>query len=491
METRTLLIIDPDPQFRQNAGRFLSSRGYIVHEAADATQGLEELRQNRPRFVLVDISLQLGGFDLVGLLVSSPERPDVLCVANKSRVPDVVAAMRAGALDVLERPIDGEQLIRILDRAAQRAPAPAPKEGVRAVELASEPKVDLLVSESAAMKNVLARVRTHATTENTLVLQGEFGAGLEELARYYLSQSPRAGGAFVVVHTKSNISAEDQLFGKDDILSAFSRAKGGMVFVESLASLGPSGQDRLLKLFVGLASARASGSAVRWPPLVLGAERPLMAEVEAGKLKKELVPYLDKSVVVVPPLRDRKDDIPELVRRSADAIRVAANAPSLRIDPQVLQGFVNRDWERNLPELMGEVRRCAVLAADDALILDPSAKPTLRPLPPPPKAPEVVIPVMVTRPVVEPKPLWQPQTDAQGRVQPFDVYEAEIFRFALKNAGGCVSRAAELLGVGRATMYRKMRAYDIDVPPVSERAITRNKRERDYDESEMPTSDVA
>ncbi|NJK89901.1 MAG: hypothetical protein HC923_11255 [Myxococcales bacterium] len=83
---------------------------------------------------------------------------------------------------------------------------------------------------------------------------------------------------------------------------------------------------------------------------------------------------------------------------------------------------------------------------------------------------------------------WEPRLDDGGKVRPYEVYEAEIFKFALRNSGGCVSRAAELLGVGRATMYRKMRAYDIEVPPVSERAISRTRRLMNGDDERFGSS---
>ena len=152
----------------------------------------------------------------------------------------------------------------------------------------------------------------------------------------------------------------------------------------------------------------------------------------------------------------------------------------MHIDPVVVEALVKRDWEGNVPELVATVTKAAAYADDSHLVLDLTAK---FDEPPPP---------VVVAPPPPPEPAqWSPTLDAEGQVQPYDVYEAEIFRFALENAGGCVSRAAELLGVGRATMYRKMRAYKIKVPPVSERAISRSRRPKKRRAAESHTDEHA
>lgn len=478
-DPRRILIIDGDPSFRTNAARFLTEQGYDVHGSPNAQQGLEAVREKRPQFVLVDLALSEPGFDLVDAISASPERPRVIGVAQSARVPEVVAAVRSGALDVLERPVDGERLCRIMERSQRPAPAPASGGASRRpVGLAKDPQIDTLVADSDVMRSVLARVERLAGQENTIVLEGEPGSGQEGVARHYHATSPRASGPFVVVPREAG--AEEALFGSANTVSAFARAKGGIVYVESLVSLGKGGQDRLAKLLHGLAAARLNGGGVRWPPMIVGIERPIDLEVAGGRVREDLAQLLGRAPVVVPPLRSRPEDVPELVYRAISAIQHAVGAPAYEVDPSVMQDLAAREWENNIPELVAAVRRSSCFDERGSVVIDLSVN--YEPAPPPrPVVRAAPAPIAPPKPapVVEPEPAgWAPTLDDEGLVRPYDAYEAEIFRFALKNTGGCVSRAAEMLGVGRATMYRKMRAYDIVVPPVAERSIARSRRAR-------------
>jgi len=305
-----------------------------------------------------------------------------------------------------------------------------------------------------------------APNEQTLVLMGPPGGRLDAIARYFHRVGPRAEGPFVWVGPDG---ADERLFGSAQRASAFADAKGGIVFIESLTALGSASQERLMKLIQGLSTSEGAGS-VRWPPMVIGCDRPLAHEVREQRIRPDLARLIERRVVESPQLTSRRDDIPVLIHRVVSAIEAQLHPRTVRVDPRVVEALVGRQWLGDVEELVTAVRNAACLSDEGELFLDLTARP------------EVVMPRVeetVEAAVEEPTPEgtgWQPTLDEDGNVQPYDVYEAEIFRFALRNAGGCVSRAAELLGVGRATMYRKMRAYDIDVPPVSERAISRSRR---------------
>ena len=498
-DSRSVLIIDGDPSFRTNAGRFLVERGFAVSEAATAQSGLEAARRGKPTFVLVDLGLQQPrGADLVDALMALPDKPKVVCVGSNARVADVVAAVKAGALDVLERPVDGEKLVRLFERAARSAATPSlvAVPTTKPIRLTREPVLDALQSKSELVKNVVARVGRLAETETAIVLEGEPGSGQEALARHFHRAGPRSEGPFVMVpaHPVDGATPEEALFGSTSTISAFAQAKGGVVFIESMLGHGPSGQERLAKLLQGLAAAKVSGSAVRWPPMVIGVERPVAVEIDAGRVRRDLGQFLGRATVQVPSLRSRREDLPEMIARVVAAIQAEVGAAEAHVAPEVMEELLGRDWESGIPELIGAISRAAAFDDLGRVVLD--LTPRFEPSPVVDadsfkEEPEE----LVAQPEEDfvPQPvLWAPTLDERGRVQPYDVYEAQIFRFALKNAGGCVSRAAELLGVGRATMYRKMRAYEIDVPPVSERSIARSRRvqKRPLDAGALGTSDL-
>lgn len=481
---KTILVIDADSAYRRNAGRFLVEHGFTVYEADTAARGLEEARIRQPRFALVDLAFQASmGVDLVEHLRAGTEPLDVVCVAKGCALAHVVSAVKAGALDVMERPVDGERLVRILNQAAvPKAEASAEVSENRPVGLEEAPNVDLDVTESPAMQNAVNRAQQLAADSLALLVEGESGVGHEVAARYFHQASDRASGPFVVVPAvpTSGRSPHDMLFGAGDEVSAFAKAKGGIVYIENLLSLGLPGQERLFKLIEGLAAARSAGTDVRWPPMVIGLERPLSVEVKAGRVPVQLSQQLQAAVVTMPPLRDRKEDLPVLLNRVVKAVKDQVQATEVYIADAVMEDFCGRSWERNLPEFVTTICRAAAYDAAGRLVLDPTIRAEPEPTPAPTLAPEPTMVAVEAAPEPEPhnSGIWQPSLDTSGQVQPYDVYEAEIFRFALEKAGGCVSRAAELLGVGRATMYRKMRAYDITVPPVAERTMARSRRAR-------------
>ncbi len=458
---RSVLIIDRDPGFRRNASRFLRERGFAVLDAAEAALGLSLLEDERPSFVLLDLGMaDPSGIEVLETVARSADRPHVVAVVGHGKVPDIVTAIRNGALDVFERPVDGERLVALFEETLNHLEHGRP----RPLVLDRRPEADLLVAASPAMQATLAAARSLAEAP-LLLVEGEFGAGHECVARYAHGVSPRGSGPFIrVAEHPDGGTVEDHLFGTGDQSSAFADARGGVVFLESIGSLGPDGQERLSRLLQGLSAAKVSGAEVRWPPMIAGMDRDLDTEVAAGRLREDIALAFGVARVKVPPLRQRREDIPEIVRRLLHAVQRQLGAAGHSVSPRTLDHLAARDWPGNVTELIQVIQETCVLADGGLIVLDPSARPPLG---------------QTSAESPEPSHLgWRPALDLCGEVQPYDIYEAEIFRFALEHSGGCVSRAAELLGVGRATMYRKMRSYNIDVPPVAERSIARSRGAR-------------
>jgi two-component system response regulator AtoC len=401
------------------------------------------------------------GLDLVERCVGHKSGPKIICTAKSVRIATAVRAVKLGAIDVLERPIDADRLYRLLEEHKPPCEmAEASKSDTKAVELVDPPVFDLLVADDERMQRALDRLDEAAKNERPITLVSEQPMS-EQLARRYLAASPRAGGPFVVVPEDSaDATPEDLLFGTASQPSAFSLAKGGVVYIESLESLGATGRDRLAKLLKGLAESRASGIEVRWPSMIIATEEEPAID---ARLEREVADQLDSTAVVVPRLHARGGDAHRLLANIANAVATAARATGASIDRDIAQALIERSLTGGVVELIRAVTDSSRIDREGRLVLELGHR----------KPAREVKSIGLARP--QPNG-WAPTADQTGRVQRFDVYEAEIFRFALRNAGGCVSRAAELLGVGRATMYRKMRAYQIDVPPVSERSIARGRR---------------
>lgn len=467
MHGNRVLIIDNDASFRRNAGRFLSSRGYDVMEAASADEGTA-LLDRCPQVVLLSLSQRDGcGVPLVERCVRHKASPQVVCTTKAARLSTAVAAVKAGAVDVLERPVDAEHLYRVVEGLKPAAPpvvVPASR-GAKRVELQTPLEVDLLVAKEERMQKALQRLAEAAEAERPVVVVAEAPMS-EQLARRFQAASPRADGPFVVVPAEPEgpETPADLLFGTPTITSAFAKAKGGVVFVESLVSLGESGRERLVKLVRGLEESEASGVPIRWPPMIVATEEEPSID---GRVDRELADLLTRMSITIPRLHARAADLDLLIRNVVDGLVRATQAAGAAIDPKVLQALRTANYTGGTKELL-EIMIGAACHDDQGRLVLELGKPAQ-------KAPSSGVSIGESRPQASG---WSPTLDGDGQVQPYDVYEAEIFRFALEQAGGCVSRAAELLGVGRATMYRKMRAYSIDVPPVSERSISRGRRAR-------------
>lgn len=463
--SRKILVIDEDATFRRSVAQAIASAGLSVVEAASGRAGLAELSHWTPDGIVLDLEVSdVEASQIVrSVMTDAAPRPVIIAVASQPSVDRVVEIMKLGARDVLSKPVTAHDVQRSVCAAIERGELAGEVSRLEAV-LASASSSFALIAEGPAMKGVLERVDRLATVEMPVLVLGETGTGKGAVARRLHARGPRAAKPFVVVPAHDHPGAsEAALFGTSTRASAFVQAQDGVLFIESIVSLGASGQDRLARVLADLSAARTSGRPVSAPRLVVAAERELAELVESGAVKEELARRLSPLTLVVPPLRERRSDIPALARAIAARISQAGHGRPAELSVELLAELSQHAWPGNLRELEAAVIRAVALARNGHVRPEDLRGPR-----------SVSIPAAA--PVAASARGWSPRTDAEGEVLRYDDYEAEIFRFALDKAGGCVSRAAEMLGVGRATMYRKMRSYDIDAPPVSERAISRSGR---------------
>lgn len=467
--SRRVLIIDEDIGFRRSATQALSGMGFQVVEAGSARAGLNEIHHFTPDCVLLDLSTTDIPAEQVlrTMAIEAAPRAPVVIVGDKIGLDAAVTAMKLGAKDVLTKPVDGERIKAAVVAAMEKSELA--RDVARLETLLGASAQDAFVSESPSMSALVEKIDRLANVEMPVLILGEKGSGKGSIARRLHASGSRAQKPFVIVPESDNpLVVEQALFGGSGRPSAFAQAGDGVLFIESIASLGPAGQERLAKVLAELSAARTGGQPVSWPRLIVAAERELSAMVEAGQLKDDLARRLSPLTVQMPSLRERKNDIPRLIEQIAQRVARQSRSQVVAFGADVIAFFCEQSWPGNLRELEAAVLRAIALSRGGQVRLEDLSEPR----------------AAVATLQAAPQRGWAPQLDAQGEVLSYDTYEAEIFRFALDRAGGCVSRAAEMLGVGRATMYRKMRSYEIDAPPVSERAIVRTGRRRQADEAE-------
>jgi DNA-binding NtrC family response regulator len=438
-----VLVVDDDAALRRALRRELEEGGFQVAEAASAEE-LAPALERRPELVLLD--LHLGEGASLGVVREIRERsPHSECVVmtGYASVDTAVACMRAGAFDYLEKPFRAERplletLRRALDHRAQRVGR----------ESAGPPLdlVERIVSESPAMKRLVATVLNLAHNQSNVLIEAESGTGKELIARAIHATSARRAGPFVPVDCGALPEgiAEGELFGYERgaftgaIRSApgvFRSAHGGTLFLDEIGELSPLLQSKLLRAIQErevrpLGSDRIVSVDVR---LIAATNRDLAEEVRTGRFRSDLFYRLRVVQLRIPPLRERPEDIPVLAHHflaRASGTRVSS------VDAEALERLTQHGWEGNVRELQNVIEAAAALAPGPRLRVEDLGL-----------GRESSHPPTVARP--------------QGIGLSMRDYERACIEEALRRAEGRVERAASLLRIGRSTLYRKLRDHGI------------------------------
>jgi DNA-binding NtrC family response regulator len=440
VENSKVLLIDDEAPMLRTLRRLLESEGFVVHEAGDADGVAHELTQE-PELVLLDLQLgAVSGMDLIGKIRAQSPDSEIVVMTGYASIDTAVASIRAGAFDYLEKPLnDRQRVLQTLGRALERRSVRA-----RGRELEGD---DGIVFQSAAMRRVLRRVADLRTNESTVLIEAESGTGKELIARAIHSSSPRRDGPFVPVDCGALPEgiAEGELFGYERgaftgavraTLGLFRTAHGGTLFLDEIGELPLSLQSKLLRA-IQEREVRPLGSATARPAdvrLVAATHRDLRSEVRAGRFRSDLFYRLRVVGIELPALRDRRDDVPVLAAHFLS--RYGGDGPVTEIEPEALELLAAQPWEGNVRELENCIEAAVALAPGPRLtpadlgLAGPGARRVARP---------------------------------EGIELSLAGYEEACLRAAVERAHGDVRRAANLLGIGRSTLYRKLRRHGITV----------------------------
>ncbi|MBN9523267.1 sigma-54-dependent Fis family transcriptional regulator [bacterium] len=456
-----VLVADDDPAIRSNLALLLRSEGYQVREAADGDAAVAALADPAVAAALLD--LKMPGRDGLAVLREHADRLDevpVVVVTAYGGGAAAIEAMRLGAYDYLTKPFDLDEVLFTLRRAlTQRALA----DQVRVLSAAPADEPDPgeeLVGRSAAMLAVFKAVGRVAGVDEPVLVLGESGTGKELVATAVHRNSPRAGGPFVKVNCAALSPAllESELFGheKGAFTGAvarrrgrFEQAQGGTIFLDEVGELGLDLQAKLLRVLQNRTFERVGGEETFASDarVVAATNRDLKAMAAAGEFREDLYYRLDVVSVRLPPLRDRRDDIPLLADHLVRQLAARHGWPGLALTPDAAAELGRRDWPGNVRELRNVLTRAAVAArgrviraadlgtvdAPDAPAHDPAA----------------------TQPGAAALDLRAAVADTERRV----------IRQALEQARWNRTQAARLLGISRRQLFEKTRLYDLREPP--------------------------
>jgi DNA-binding NtrC family response regulator len=437
-----LLVADDDPVALDLLVEVLAGEGYRVRAAPDG-ETCVRLAETEP-FELALVDLRMPGVDGLAVLkrlhAAQPGLPVVILTAFAA-METAIEAIRAGAWDYLSKPFRAEEIKLVVRRALEARRLLRENRQFRA-ELRERYRVDNLLGQSPQMIAVYKLVARVADLDTTVLILGETGTGKEMVARALHYASPRAERPFVVVDctTLPETLFESELFGHER--GAFTgahaarrglleTAEGGTCLLDEIGDLTPALQAKLLRLLQERAIRRVGGNE-RIPVdvrIVAATHRDLKRLVAEGAFREDLYYRLNVVTVTVPPLRDRREDIPLLARHFLDKCAQATGKTVRGFAPEALERLLAWHWPGNVRELEHAVERAVALAASE-LILPEDLPSEIRPAPREPRLPS---PLMTLEEVKR----W-------------------YVRKVLEHVGGNKVRAAEILGIDRRTLYRML-----------------------------------
>ena len=454
-----ILCVDDEPAVRDVLVRTLTRMGHQATAVEGALQALQSLAGEDVDLVITDWTMPgVSGLDLIGLLKDQGYDTPVVMLTAFGSIEHAVAAIQAGAINYLLKPFSIEQLQHVVSQALDIAQLRAQNSELRR-EVAAQQSEREIVGKSAAVRRLLQTVAAAAASRATVLLEGESGTGKELLARAVHEQSDRARGPFIRINCAAVPEGlfESTLFGHERgaftgaikrTLGAFERADGGTLLLDEIGEMRLDLQAKLLRVLQEREFERVGGThPIRVDVRIIGTtNRDLAAAVQAGMFRADLYYRLSVFPIRVPPLRDRRDDIPLLAFRFATRAASEAGTPFQGYAADALELLRQHDWPGTVRELQHAVERAIILATSSTLESQLFAGVATGA----PRAPAMV------------PPSGLPAAGYAVSSLDLQAVEREIIAHAVAVAGGNRSHAAAHLGIDVRTLRRKLNQHQVD-----------------------------
>lgn len=444
-----ILTIDDEENIRNGLADNFELEGYDVKQAASGEEGLELIAHGGIDLVITDLRMDgISGSEVVKRVCGEYPGIPIIVLTGHGSIDDATAALKAGAFDFLTKPLDLDHLNKIVKNALQGKLLAEQNQELKEKLMKSE-SADEMIGKSDSLVRVRQMISKTAPTHASVLITGESGVGKELVARAVHEQSDRAKGPFIVVHCAalSETLIESELFGfeKGAFTGAeavhkgrFELADGGTIFLDEIGEVIPATQVKLLRVLQERKFERVGGEKsievdVR---VVAATNRNLEEEVKAGKFREDLFYRLNVVRIEMPSLRERMDDIPLLMHAFLREFNIENKKNIKGFDKASKSAMIKYGWPGNIRELKNAVESAVVMCTGDEIKLEDLP----RALRAQDEEKTISIPIGIT----------------------MDEAEKIIIQENLAANKGNKSRTADILGIGRKTLHRKLEELNID-----------------------------
>ena len=449
----SVLIVDDESAILDTLRILLRNEGFEPHVAHGGRKALEQLEVLHPDIVLTDIRMpNVGGVEVLAAARDSDPDVPVILMTAQATLQSAMQAVNAGAFYYIQKPFRNDELIAILRRAAEhrrlRVENRSLKQEIRRRDKSVD---DRPVGNSKTWLDILRVAETVAPTDSTVLIQGESGTGKEVVARFIHELSGRRAGPFLSINCGALPESllESELFGHvkgsftgavKDKAGLFTAATSGTFFLDEIGETTPATQVKLLRALQHreVIPVGATDAVPVDARLIAATNRDLEEEIKTGRFRNDLYYRLNVIAIHLPPLRQRRDDIPLLAEHFLNRIAASRNEPPKRLQPEALETLQEYQWPGNVRELENALERAVILSTGDRIGLD-------------------VLPERVS----ERKSV--PLVSARTPTNPtLEAVERAYILWVLQSEGGNKSRTAEVLGIDPSTLYRKLSRYGVE-----------------------------
>lgn len=454
-----VLVVDDDPTFVALVESWLEEESYTFSYAKDGQECLAALTKSLPDAMLLDLQLPgMGGLEVLDLVERIQPNVPVLVITSDDHVETVVSAMQMGAHDYLVKPIRREKLLATLRNAVEQR-----QMSLRIARLEREVRGGRypgILGRSKVMESLFYQLDRVASSLITVLISGESGVGKELVARALHDHSPHHAGPFVALNCAAvpeNL-LESELFGHER--GAFTgaakrkrglveQAHGGTLLLDEVAELTPALQAKLLRVLQEKSYRRVGGEAVLKSDfrLLAATHRDLREQARQGRFREDLYFRLAVFELAVPPLRERDGDIPLLARKFIEEFATKPSEQGLGVSREAWELLLAHTWPGNVRELQSAIQRALLLVSGETI--------TPNDLPPTLSAGRA----LATNFKLE--PVRNSQEEGKSGVQSLEEIERRAIEEALARTNGNLTDVVRQLGIGRTTLYRKLKKYGL------------------------------